>query len=571
MPSIRRLFSSIRGHVRLRTIALVLIAGALAVVAAPPAWWSARGVTNQNPADDYASINQGQLKNLVKAAVQELDSTLPGGAGDTLHGMITRWATPTAQPDDYAAVNLGQIKAAAAPVYDRLKAIGYATAYPWASNGKPPDDYAMANIGQAKRLFAFDLTTDTNSVGIPDWWRIKYGGLQFSGPNSGLSLARGKMTYLQKYQLGLNPNIRDTDGDGSEDGAEVAAGTDPNNPLDSPRNRLPYGAMEVALSSSVIRAESSFGGGPSGRFREVTPQYYTGKGTEVITAEDPANPGVLTLIADDALTMDEKDEYLEKENLPDARPSTDREGAAWKTDWLPGVVPIPFYYYPVTGSEPTPPPKLRGSWSGFYHSLTEQIDAGVRVETGVQVHNDRLASLPPSPLPPLPVENVTRYAGAFTADGEYTFTDLAYGYLGTGVQTTSNKFHGNAWLPIDTASLDEAKRLLYGPPAQPGKINPFPSGQPYRATTSLDGEYGSRVALWIKTSDGNPAPADITHKYVKFITSPPSSGGTPPGPGHLIGSVDHPKRQDEFHGAVPGGPGGEGRVPHPGRAILRLE
>ncbi|MEQ1852021.1 MAG: sugar-binding protein, partial [Chthoniobacteraceae bacterium] len=125
MPSLRHLLSSLRGHVRLRTIAFVLIAGALVVVAAPPPWWSGRGVTNQNAADDYAPINQGQLKNLLKAAVQELDSTLPGGAGDTLHAMITRWATPTAQTDDYAAVNLGQLKAAAAPVYDRLSTIGY--------------------------------------------------------------------------------------------------------------------------------------------------------------------------------------------------------------------------------------------------------------------------------------------------------------------------------------------------------------------------------------------------------------------------------------------------------------
>lgn len=266
MPSLRRLFSSLRGHVRLRTIALVLIAGGLVVVAAPPPWWSGRGVTNQNPADDYAPINQGQLKTLVKAAVQELDATLPGGAGDTLHGMITRWAAPAAQPDDYAAVNLGQLKAAAAPVYDRLKTIGYVTAYPWASSAKPPDDYAMANIGQAKGLLAFDLTKDTHSVGIPDWWRNKY-GLHFANANAALAPAPGGINYLQKYQFDLDPTKEDSDGDGYSDGDEIAGGTDPKNPASMPALNL-----RIAVKPSTIyRSKPGF---PQLSIVTGTPKFY---------------------------------------------------------------------------------------------------------------------------------------------------------------------------------------------------------------------------------------------------------------------------------------------------------
>ena len=34
-------------------------------------------------ADDFAVINQGQLKNLARGAIEEMNEKLPGGAGET--------------------------------------------------------------------------------------------------------------------------------------------------------------------------------------------------------------------------------------------------------------------------------------------------------------------------------------------------------------------------------------------------------------------------------------------------------------------------------------------------------
>jgi hypothetical protein len=150
-----------------------------------PTWWFTNNVvvpldpTNEAPvwpgdypaADDYGAINQGQLKQLAAAAYDELQS-LPGGTGETLDTLIKSWfqldgdgnfilvngarvPKVTAVTDSFAAVNLGQLKALAQPFYDRLIAVGAASAYPWFGAANPADDFAMANLGQAKNLFSF--------------------------------------------------------------------------------------------------------------------------------------------------------------------------------------------------------------------------------------------------------------------------------------------------------------------------------------------------------------------------------------------------------------------------------
>jgi len=124
-----------------------------------PSWWADRGIISLDPvtgdprpADDYAAANQGQVKNIAKAAVAEMNVVLPGGAGDELNGLPVLSGT-NVSANDYAAVNLGQLKALAKPFYDRLIALGYRSQYPWTGTA---NDYAMANIGQVKNLFSFD-------------------------------------------------------------------------------------------------------------------------------------------------------------------------------------------------------------------------------------------------------------------------------------------------------------------------------------------------------------------------------------------------------------------------------
>ena len=110
---------------------LACIALPLLAFAAAPAWWSQRGVTIAGATpDDYAPANIGQLKNIAAAAVAEMDTKLPGGAGDPLHSVIADWSTPTSQVNDFAPVNVGQLKNTAKPFYDRLIALGLVDAYP---------------------------------------------------------------------------------------------------------------------------------------------------------------------------------------------------------------------------------------------------------------------------------------------------------------------------------------------------------------------------------------------------------------------------------------------------------
>lgn len=144
----------------LRVLLALVIAGLLPLFAfaAAPAWWAQRGVTVANAsADDYAPANQGQLKNIAKAAVAEMDAKLSGGAGQQLHNLVDGWSNPTAQTNDFAPLNLGQLKNVAKLFYDRLIAAGLASAYPWASSVAPADNFAAANIGQVKNLFRFEI------------------------------------------------------------------------------------------------------------------------------------------------------------------------------------------------------------------------------------------------------------------------------------------------------------------------------------------------------------------------------------------------------------------------------
>jgi hypothetical protein len=153
-PDSRNALSALRLSLALSLATLI----PLLLYGSAPSWWSNRGVLiEQVVPDDYAPANQGQLKNIAKAAAAEMDAKLSGGAGETLHQLIASWSNPSSQTNDFAPLNLGQLKNVAKPFYDRLIMEGVVDFYPWLRPPNAADDFAIANIGQVKKLFAFEI------------------------------------------------------------------------------------------------------------------------------------------------------------------------------------------------------------------------------------------------------------------------------------------------------------------------------------------------------------------------------------------------------------------------------
>ena len=184
-----------------------------------PAWWAERGVINLSTAatpDDYAAVNEGQLKNIAKQAYEVMKARGLINPNDTTNRLVQTWEfIDPAIGDDYAAVNIGQLKNVAAPFYDLFISLGARVNYPWVGSPKQADDYALANIGQVKNLFSFSITLaygqlDLDGSGLPDQWELYYFG-----------------------HVGVDPNA-DPDGDGLSNLEEYQSGTDPltaNNPI----------------------------------------------------------------------------------------------------------------------------------------------------------------------------------------------------------------------------------------------------------------------------------------------------------------------------------------------------
>ncbi len=156
------------------TALCVFCPSALLEVAAGPDWWTQRGVlVTEAAAEDYALVNQGQLKQMALGAFEEIQAKVPGGAGARLTEAADAWSwvdnqnirRPRVQSstEDYAPANVGQLRWMAKPFYDRLIEVGRASGYPWSAPGQEAEDYALANIGQVKNLFGFDLGPGTPS------------------------------------------------------------------------------------------------------------------------------------------------------------------------------------------------------------------------------------------------------------------------------------------------------------------------------------------------------------------------------------------------------------------------
>ena len=164
--------------------------------AASPDWWVSRSVLKSSAVtDDYAVLNQGQLKNLVRAAIYELHDKLPGGAGNLLSTMLGTWRTQKLNSDDYAAVTVGQLKAVVKLLYDAMRMARIPIADPWPVVTADDDDHAVVNVGQAKRAFAFVVP----NLALQGW--------------------------------------TDSDGDGFSDAIEISLATDPNLNSSKPSGR----------------------------------------------------------------------------------------------------------------------------------------------------------------------------------------------------------------------------------------------------------------------------------------------------------------------------------------------
>lgn len=178
---------------------------------AAPEWWAARGIFTPGQAtDDYAVVNVGQLKNVAKKAMQELNTKLAyaGGAGATITTAVTNFSATNGSRDDFAVVNIGQLKAVAKPYYDRLNALSYSVTVPWATGG---DDYAVANIGQLKRVFSFAVpVTVTERLAARDFPSVfqAWGEAQNIVPTEDpvITRARHDVYFDGVGQLGLEWN-----------------------------------------------------------------------------------------------------------------------------------------------------------------------------------------------------------------------------------------------------------------------------------------------------------------------------------------------------------------------------
>ena len=211
-------FKNSKTSLRLLAAMAIFAFAPLIVFAAAPSWWSNpnRPVIDSDIPNDYAAVNQGQVKNIAVKAVAEMNDSLAqfGGAGPALNNLAFTLSGTTPNTNDYAAVNLGQLKHVATPFLKRLLEIGYQArplesgTYPWLSGSAgSANDYAMANIGQVKKLFSFDLTLSSDGSGIPDWWEHLYGITLGSGTTATSLAPRGDgLSYLDAYQQGLNPN-----------------------------------------------------------------------------------------------------------------------------------------------------------------------------------------------------------------------------------------------------------------------------------------------------------------------------------------------------------------------------
>ena len=107
-------------------------------------------------------------------------------------------------------------------------------------------------VNRRLQLFSLDTTgVDSDGDGMPDSWEITHGLNPDDETDAALDPDGDGLTNFQEYTLGTDPQKKDTDGDGLNDGYEHnTLGSDPLDP-NSP------GAAAVIVSGSATYAENS--------------------------------------------------------------------------------------------------------------------------------------------------------------------------------------------------------------------------------------------------------------------------------------------------------------------------
>lgn len=148
------------------------------------------------------------------------------------------------------------------------------------------DAFAIDNL-------TFDISTDTDSDGIPDSVELA-NGLDPEDPGDAEGdLDSDGLTNLEEYTIGTGMQDPDTDSDGVQDGGEVAQGTDPRDP-DSDDDALSDG---VETDTGIFVDETDTGTDP------LDPDTDGGgrnDGNEVARGQsplDPADDGVVAILA----------------------------------------------------------------------------------------------------------------------------------------------------------------------------------------------------------------------------------------------------------------------------------
>ena len=218
-----------------KLVPTILLALVLAALAAPPLWWSTSNPPVIDPTaaeNNHGPANIGQAKHMAKSAIEALRPILPAVASQIEADLvpIVDLTIPDPKPAGWAfrqkaPLLIGQLKAIADPFYSHLHTAAPAwleaeritnqtnhpnSIFPWTTETTDDQNKAIATIGQLKAVFSlrFDtLVPPFDPLEDPD------------GDPDG----DGIPTRIE-LQLGLNPLLADSDGNGILDGDEDSNG-----------------------------------------------------------------------------------------------------------------------------------------------------------------------------------------------------------------------------------------------------------------------------------------------------------------------------------------------------------